>query len=770
MSKQADRYFMVEPWRVVERGFDPAHAEVAESIFSLGNEFMGLRGYFEEGYSGDRLEGSYVGGVYERVALPPAHYKSMLPFIELMVNTVDWLCLPIQANGVPLDLCTAKIENFERALDLKTGVLTRQFIWHVDAKTRAKLSFERFLSMPRFHLGGQRLCVEALSGDIALTLTPSLDFTQIHHSTGQNHWHCGRQSASDSALQILGTTQTTKQSLFVAASLRGVAGAKPFAEDKLVGARLNRVLKEGQATTFERLITLLAGRDYRDDTAFTSACDNVVSSLPSLDYDEVKQESSAWWDRQWLASDIEIDGDPENQQGIRYSIFQLHQTLHTADRSAIIGAKGLTGEAYSGNAFWDSEVYCLPFYLLNNPRAALNILQFRYDTLPQAKERAKALDLGGAFYPIATISGHECCNLWQHANLQLQASTGVAYGIWHYVRVTNDTDFLYRQGVEMLVEICRMLATRGEYSEKTGQFGYYCVMGPDEFQMMVNNNAYTNFMAKRAFEYTLKVLCDMRAARGKEYEDFLARVALTGVETDDWRRKANDMRICYDEKRKLFEQHDGFFDLPHVDVANIPIEDFPLYDHWAYDRLYRNDMIKQPDVLMFMLLYNSSFTDEQLKANFDYYETRCIHESSLSPSVHSILAAQLKRMNQAVDFFGFATRLDLDNYNRNTREGLHTTAIAASWMNIVYGFGGLRTDGEQLSLAPSIPEGWTRYAFRIQYKGAAISFEIAKDSVRVVADREASFDILLYGNPLRPGVEPLVIPLVSDKATCGKSF
>ncbi len=760
MGKQADRYFQVHPWQIVEHGFDPAHGEMAESVFALGNEYMGLRGYFEEGYSGESLIGSYVGGVYERVMLGRPHYKSMLPFIELMVNTVDWVYLNIHCNGVQLDLAQVNFSDFVRTLDLRSGVLTRFFVWQVDDRVRLKLKFERFLSMVRPQFGAQRLTVEVLAGEAALSLAAGLDFTNPHRSTGQNHWHCQGETANDDFLSILGTTKTTQQRLFAAAHFRGPSSrGTPEVREKFAAMRYDMTVPQGRSITFERLVKLLCGRDYDGASAFEAACAQAGTELKALDYDALKAESAAWWAQQWDASDIEIDGDAENQQGIRYSVFQLHQTLHTADRSAIIGAKGLTGEAYSGNAFWDSEVYCLPFYLLNNPKAARNILQFRYDTLAQAKERARALDLKGAFYPIATISGHECCNLWQHANLQLQPSTGVAYGLWHYVRVTGDTQFLYHQGIEMLVEICRMLDTRGADSPLTGKYGFYCVMGPDEFQMMVNNNTYTNLMAQRTFDYTLAVLEDMERNEKEAYDALVLRTGLNKDECIRWRDKSARMEIRYDETRELFEEHEGFFALPHVDISAIPVEEFPLYNHWAYDRLYRNDMIKQPDVLMFMLMYNTSFTNGQLAANFDYYEPRCIHESSLSPSVHSILATQLGRMEQAYDFFGFATRLDLDNYNRNTREGLHTTALAASWMNIVYGFGGLRTDGETLTIWPCIPPRWEHYSFRVQYRGVVLALKVTKDAAILSADRDDAPEVVLYGRRVRPGREGIRVEI-----------
>jgi maltose phosphorylase len=334
---------------------------------------------------------------------------------------------------------------------------------------------------------------------------------------------------------------------------------------------------------------------------------------------------------------------------------------------------------------------------------------------------------------VATSDGTESCTLWQHASLQFQPTTSVAYAIRHYARVTGDAAFLQAEGAEMLAQICRFLASRGQWSPRGG-FGYYAVMGPDEFQMMVNNNAYTNYMAKRSFEFALEVF---------QTRETRETCRVSDGELAEWRRMAQAMILPYDPQTGLYEQHKGFFDLPHIDVDSIPVEDFPLYHHWSYDRIYRNDMIKQPDVLMFMLLYNRSFTPEEKRANYDYYEPRCIHESSLSPSVHSILASELGRPAEAFDFFRFATRIDLDNYNRNTHEGIHTTSIAAAWMNIVYGFGGMRSDGELLSFHPSIPAHWKGYSFQVAYRGSVIRVEVTQAGavIRVTAGAPVTVEV-----------------------------
>ena len=479
------------------------------------------------------------------------------------------------------------------------------------------------------------------------------------------------------------------------------------------------------------------------------------NDISAMSFEQIKEDSTKWWKEIWETSDVTIDGDEENQQGIRFCIFQLFQTYHGAVKGTNIGAKGLTGEAYNGNAFWDTETYCLPFFLFNNKEAAQNLLYFRYKTLDEARERAKALDCEGAFYPIATISGKECCNLWQHASLQLQASTAVAYGIWFYEKLYQDEEFMTQYGLEMLIEISRMLVTRGDFSQD-GKYGYYCVMGPDEFQMMVHNNCYTNFMGKFTLDFTLKVIEDIKKNDKKAYDEIVGKINFDESEMDKWKKVSECMYIPYHEDSLLYEQHEGFFKLPHLDIDSIPIEDFPLYNHWSYDRIYRNDMIKQPDVLMFMLLFNSHFTEEQLKANYEYYEPRCIHESSLSPSVHSILASQLKKDDEAYDFFGFATRMDLDNYNRNTREGIHTTSIAAAWMNIIYGFGGLRTDGDIIHITPSIPQNWNKYTFKIHYMGEVIEVMVTKDKVEISTKYGKNILVQVYDEKIELGEEAYI--------------
>ncbi len=737
MGKIADQYLQIDPWKLVEEGFHPEKSRVSESLFSLGNEHMGVRGYFEEGYSGSTLVGCYLNGIYEEYFIKePSAYKGISNRICFMVNTADWLHTRIVLDGETLDLNRSRFSGFTRELDFRTGELRREFTWETGTGKRLKLAFSRFLSMRTNEVGAQRICLTPLNFSGPVSLTMGVDFGVQHEMYRENFWNCPRVStaeeAAGGAIAILGVSKHLQQNLFAGFILQTGGAAleerELVASERFIGQRFTVHLAQGETQALDRLAVLATTRQLNSpqDEVWARGM-TLLEQQKGASYAALFEDNLAYWKSAWASSDICIEGDPETQQGIRFCIFQLQQTYRGAVPGANIGAKGLTGEAYNGNAFWDTETYCLPYYIFSNPASAKALIHFRYKTLPQALERARQLDCQGACFPIATCDGTESCTLWQHASLQLQPTTAVAYAIWHYVKITQDVAYLYDEGVELLIQICRFLASRGQWSARRKQFGFYAVMGPDEFQMMVNNNCYTNYMAQRTFRYTLQVLAMMERDLPAQKAALAGRLGLSQEETDSWQRMADAMIIPYDPQTGIFEQHEGFFDLPHIDVDQIPVEDFPLYHNWSYDRIYRNDMIKQPDVLMFMLLYNQSFTLDQKRANYDYYEPRCIHESSLSPSVHSIFAAELGRHEEAFQFFQFATRIDLDNYNRNTAEGIHMTSIAAAWMNIVYGFGGMRSDGEELVFNPSIPGRWQSYSFQIVYRGAILKVHVTQE-------------------------------------------
>jgi len=761
VAKAADVYFAVDPWKIIEKGFDPAYARVSESVFSLANETMGVRGCFDEGGSVDSLRGAYVNGVYDVEQLNRS-YRGIIDKSHFMIPCAEWLMTRITLDGEVLDLGKVQFRDFTRELDMRDGALKRSFVWTTASGKALRLTFLRFTHMVNRERAYQRISFEPLNFSGSVEFASMLSFDVKHEGRQRCFWQDARVEADSRHMLLQSRTSQSGQEVFAGALVDIPADATASTDEKSaeISAVINLV--QGVETHVDKRVVILFDGTEGDVLWQSGTAALAVSETVSLD--DALASQCAYWENWWRTSDILIEPAHEEaqstvaaeQQGIRFCSFQLAQTYTGGSMRHNIGAKGLTGEAYNGHAFWDTEACCLPFYLFTNPAAARDLLLFRYNTLSMAIERAKMLDCKGACYPIATLNGDEACALWQHASLQLQPSTAVAYGIWHYVHLTEDTDFLWRYGAEILLQIARFMASRVELGSTTGKYGYFGVMGPDEFHMMVNNNAYTNYMGMRTLAYAVEVLTRMQREQPGAYAALAEKTALTEDETARWQHIAQNMYIPQDETG-LIEQHDGYFDLPHTDINAIPMSEFPLYDHWSYDRIYRSDMIKQPDVLMFLYLYNSSFTKEVKRINYEFYEPRTIHESSLSPAIHSILAAELDNMDEAVRFFGYATRLDLDNYNRNTREGLHTTSIAMAWMNIVYGFAGLRSDGEQLKFAPRLPGRWKRLTFSVVYRGRVIRIRMEEDKTSFRLEQGEPLALLIYDQPFTLTEDELIV-------------
>jgi maltose phosphorylase len=747
MSKVAQPYLDVDPWVVRERGFHPDRSKTSESIFSLANEFMGVRGYFEEGFGGERMVGSFFNGVFEDEDLsqmPVFSFRGMIARSHGIANAVDWLHTRISVGSETLDLATSTFDGFERVVDLQTGVMTRSFVWHPKGGAVLKVHFARFLSIDDGSLGFQRIAVQALTGACELRVRLGLDFEMPQYTQRMaRQWECLRRIADDAGCAILGRVKRSGHCVLSSARFEGLDGARvePIEEGAgYVGVEAIFTLNEGESRRIDRSVVNRVRRDPPVDVDAMWSEGRGLAKKSLKSFDTAFADHAARWQAIWENLDIEIDGDLNNQQGIRYCLFQLYQSYRGVDPTLNVTAKGLTSECYNGWTWWDTETYCLPFYLFNNPLAARRLLQYRHITLPGALERARQMGDEGARYPMGTIDGTEAVAVWQHGDLEIHVSAAVAFGIEHYTRVTGDFGFMREYGLEILLQVCRFYASRGQWSPKTGEFGFWCTMGADEFHMMVHNNFYTNFMVKQAFEYTLATMERMRREAAEDYRRMVKTAALRDNEPDAWREMAAKIRLNRDPATGLIEQHDGYFDMPHLDLAAVPPEQFPLYEHWPYLKIFCWDFIKQPDVLLAMFLHGSRFTREEKLANYAYYEPRCIHESSLSPSIHSIMAAGLGKPDDAIRYFQQATRLDLDDYNRNTCQGLHTTSMAGAYMNIVYGFGGLRSDGDLPSFDPVLPAAWQRLRFRVRVKGSVIE---------MVVTREAATARLVEGDPVK---------------------
>jgi maltose phosphorylase len=768
LFKTSEKYFKVDPWLIVEDGFDPRKQRLSESVFSLANEFMCVRGYFEEGYSGDHLLGSYFSQLYEMLDVKyPQVFKGFVTEVAAMITAVDWLYTRISVDGETLDLASAKFSDFRRTLDMREATLTREFVWTTRGGKRLKLKFVRFTDIRTTALGCQRIVLEPLNFSGEAKILSGLDFDTIYElaagwdqtqgsgaSAGMskelsaaqtNFWVPERSERSGDIYAIQARTQKSGCRLFSSFRVTANQSIEPelVEREKFIAVEAKLKLSQGQATIFEK-IAINHWEQTEDPERVWAGGLSLAKNLAGVDFDHALAEHRHGWARFWDRMDIEIDGDPELQQGVRYSLFAMYINYHGESERRNVLCK-LGGEVYSGVNFWDTEVYCHRMYMFLDPQVARKLLMYRYHYLPRAIENAKRVDLEGARYPFSTITGHEDSGTWQHVDLEIHQNLAIYYAIWHYDQVCKDKEFLYREGVEMLLQMCRCMASAGGWSPKKGDFGFYGVMGPDEFHMMVNNNCYTNYLGKKMFEYTLKVLSEMECEAPELYVKAVAKVQLRPEEPQEWRRMAEKMRIPKDEETGIYEQHDGYFDLPHVDVKSIPMSEVPIYKHWAYIRLFRMNMLKQPDFLNLPYFFSQDFTMEEKRKNYEFYEARTSHESSLSPSLHSILAAELGKSREAYDFLAYAARLDLDNYNRNTEQGIHSSSAAGVWASMVSGFGGLRTDAETLILNPSIPAQWKAYRFKIFYAGSLLSVDVSDGKARFRAVEGGDVTISIYG-------------------------
>jgi maltose phosphorylase len=763
LPKTPLKYFTGDPWTIVEKGFDPAYQRISESVFSVANEFMGVRGYNEEGFSGDHLLGSYFNHLYEMMDIRHDQvFKGFITQGAAMINTVDWLYTRLWVDGEQLDLARSKFSGFTRQLDMRRGIFTREFTWETASGKKLIVTFLRFTDMEFTHVGCQRIVVKPLNFSGEVQIRCGLDFN-THYEIGAgwnqteksgaqqggqviNFWTCTRKGPLNDGWAIQGQTERSGHQLFSSFRLLSKETLNPVLvqEEKFIGVDFALAVEQGVAGMVDKVVVNDWQKTPDREKVWTGGLE-LSRRYASVTFDSALREHTAFWAKVWDVLDIDIDGDPEVLQGLRFSCFQTYQSYHgeNADLNAL--GKGMTGEVYFGWVWWDTEIYSHRLMMFVNPPAAKNLLLYRYHRLPQALGRAKQLDCEGARFPFATITGTEDSGTWQHVDLEIHADMAVAYAIWHHDKICRDKEFLYHEGIEMLLQICRFMASAGGWSPLHGDFGFYGVMGPDEFHMMVNHNCYTNVMGKKAFEFTLRVLAEMQREAPDLYRQAVAKTGLKPQEPEQWKEMAAKMRIPKDERTGIYEQHAGYFDLPHVDLQHFPPEQIPVYKHWAYIKIFRHDMVKQPDVLNLMYFYSQDYPLEEKRSNYEFYEARTIHESSLSPSLHAILAAELGKLDEAYTFFSYGARMDLDDYNRNTDQGLHVTSAAGVWASMIFGFGGMRTDGDVLSFRPALPAQWKSYRFRVYYQGAVIEARVSRQKVELQTIRGPAVVIGLYG-------------------------
>ena len=734
-------YITPNPWSIIEEGFDPELVQSSESLFSLGNGAMGQRANFEEDYSGETFQGSYIAGVYYPDKTRVGWWKNGYPeYFAKVLNAPNWIGIRIQINDEPLDLNTCKsVTNFRRELNMKEGWYKRNFNAVLSNDIEIEVSTTRFLSLDFDELGAISYEIKLINTDAELTFSPYLDSGIKNRDSNwdDKFWNTSNVVSKGNRAFIEAQTMKTNFSTctFMQAqmSINGTALKEQFETNSSdLSVALNCVIsgKKGDIIQLTKYGGYTTSRYHKVDELIQTA-NTVLDTASSLGFNTLLEQQKKAWSQIWEMSDITIEGDVKAQQGIRFNIFQLNQTYLGKDSRLNIGPKGFTGEKYGGSTYWDTEAYCLPFYMATkNQEVAWSLLEYRYNHLDKAIENAAMLGFknGAALYPMVTMNGEECHNEWEITFQEIHRNGAIAFAIFNYYRFTGDYSYIPEMGLEVLIGIARFWHQRANWSAKKEKYVILGVTGPNEYENNINNNWYTNYLAKWCITYTIEQLEKVKEGYPTDFDRIKAHTKISDDEVELWAEVANNMFFPKSKKHKVYLQQDGFLDKDLITVKDLDQNQRPINQKWSWDRILRSPYIKQADVLQGFYFFEDHFSKEDLERHFDFYEPFTVHESSLSPCVHSIQAAKLGRMDQAYEFYLRTSRLDLDDYNKEVEEGLHITSMAGTWMSIVEGFGGMRVLEDKLHFYPQIPKQWESYSFKVNFRNRIIKVMINQDS------------------------------------------
>lgn len=746
------RIFEINPWKVITHTFNKEDKRLQESMTSTGNEYMGMRGMFEEKYSGDTHKGIYLGGVWFPDKTRVGWWKNGYPeYFGKVINAVDFVSVDVKLDGESVDLAKDEFSDFELALDMKSGVLTRSYVVKRGEK-KVKLNFERFISVDMKELYADRITVENLSSaNVEVEIESMIDADVFNEDSNydEKFWNVLSKKADQTTGRLVaetiknnfGTPQFTTEMLM--ANVSDLDAKEPVETDLKVSNVFAGTLEAGKKTVFEKRVVVVTSRDYATLEDLDAAGEKLSAKQAESSFDELKAAQANGWAKRWEKADVVVEGNDESQQGIRFNLFQLFSTYYGNDARLNIGPKGFTGEKYGGATYWDTEGFAVPLYLaLADKSVTRNLLEYRHEQLPGAYHNAKQQGLAGALFPMVTFNGIECHNEWEITFEEIHRNGTIAYAIYNYTRYTGDTEYVTHDGFDVLVGIARFWADRVHFSKRKGMYMIHGVTGPNEYENNVNNNWYTNILAKWCLDYANEVA-------DKVADDKTKELALTSEERAKWHEIADNMYLPEDKELGIFVQHDTFLDKDLTPVKDLPQDQLPLNQHWSWDHILRSPYIKQADVLQGIYYFVERFTQEQKERNFDFYEPLTVHESSLSPSIHAILAADLHKEDKAFEMYSRTARLDLDNYNNDTNDGLHITSMTGSWLAIVQGFAGMRVIDDELQFAPFLPKEWTGYKFRINFRGRLLSISVSQEGTQIDLLKGDDLTIKLNGKDLK---------------------
>jgi alpha,alpha-trehalose phosphorylase len=717
--------YPVDVWRFVQKKLNKDLVGRDEAIFSTSNGYIGIRGNFEEGEPVQEL-GTFISGFHE--SWPITYGEEAFGFAktgQTMLNVTDAHIIKLFVDDEPFSLRHADIQDFERALDFKQGLLSRSLIWDTAAGKKIKVESERIVSFPQRHLVAIKYTVTALNSDAYLAIDSRMVCQERTQGTGGDPRKAGKfghqvyNAEIDHSIgyrMILGHSTNNSQ-------LRIVCGMDhqldtnnhsdfTLSHNKFDGKIIFTIdAKENEPVTLYKYISYHTSSPFSTTAELAERADRTLDRAMDKGFDFIANEQKEYMDIFWDRSDIKLAGNPQVNQNIRFNLFHLLQASARVQNSGI-GAKGLTGSGYEGHAFWDIEIYMLPFLIYNNPRVAKNLLIYRYNMLDAARNRARELSHKGALFPWRTINGEEASAFFAAGTAQYHINADIAYAIKKYFEITNDEEFIHSYGAEILIETARLWAELGFYNGD-GRFHIHGVTGPDEYNAIVNNNTFTNLMARENLMYAAKIIRKIKSRNPEVYKVLEHKTHLEKSEITEWDKAAKKMFVPYDEKLGINPQDDTFLHKEPWDIEKIPKEKFPLLLHYHPLTLYRYRVIKQADVVLALFLLGDEFSEEIKKRNFDYYDPLTTGDSSLSVSIQGIMAAEFDYLDLATKYFGYALLMDIADIGGNVEHGLHLASMGGIWMSVVYGVAGMRDYEGKLSFDPKLLKDSTGIHFNL---------------------------------------------------------
>ena len=780
--------FPIDPWRLVEKRFSLDDVGVTETLFALGNGYLGLRGNQPEGRHAHE-HGTFINGFHE--IFPIRHAEQAYGFAEVgqtIINAPDAKVMRVYVDDEPLSFDVADIREYERALDMRNGLLTRHVRWMTPSGKDVVIDFERMVSFEERHLAVMRVTVTVLNSDAPITVSCQIinrqDGEDVYGGSApgggtakgfdprkaekiedrvlqpEEYWQEGDRAALAYRVTASGMTMSVVADHVIETD--NEYSSRTLIEPDIAKNVYRVQAKAGVPVTVTKLVSYHTSRGVPARELVDRgrrALDRVAAEGIERQFERQREWMSAFWDR----SDVVIGGHDDLQQATRWCLFQLAQAAARADGQGV-PAKGVSGSGYSGHYFWDTEIYVLPFLMYTTPIWARNALRMRYLMLPAARRRAAQLNEAGALFPWRTISGEEASAYYAAGTAQYHINADVSFALAKYVRATGDDEFLYREGVDIAVETARLWATLGFWRfTEDGQpevFHIHGVTGPDEYTTVVNDNLFTNVMARFNLRFAARAVREMAEDAPEHYAQMVERLSFDPAEADAWDAAAEAMHIPYSEGLGIHPQDEVFLEREVWDLENTPREQRPLLLHFHPLVIYRYQVLKQADVVLALYLQGNHFTDEEKLADFEYYDPLTTGDSTLSAVVQAILAAEVGYQDLAREYFSQSIFVDLGDLHHNAADGVHVASAGGVWTALVAGFGGMRDHYGELSFDPRLPKDWPSLAFSLQWQGTSLKVEITADELRVDAGAGEPVAFSVRGESLvvQPGAT-VVVPL-----------